>query len=120
MISYKPPFLTERTMLLKLMAIDRLDIHSSIVVFARGPTQEEIGKIGPVRGEWVKIKTFVAELKIGEKDYTVSTFASFDEALSSLPDFLVKKLLQLSSAALVSNIKNGLKNGFGKDIPKGN
>lgn len=79
-----------------------------------------MAKIGKVRGEWVKIKTFVAEIKIEQNDYTVSTVASFDEVLFSLPNFLIKNLLELSSAALVSNLKKGLKNGFGQNIPKGN
>jgi hypothetical protein len=115
LISYKAPFLTDRTILLRLMAVDRLDSQSSIVVLAQGPTAEEMVKFGRVRGEWVKLRTFAAEIKIGRSDYTVSTVASFDEALSSLPDFLVKKLLQLSSAALVSNLKKGV-----KSVPKGN
>lgn len=60
LITYKPPFLTERTMLLKLMGIDRLDSRSSIIVFGKGPTSEEMSKFGEVRGQWVKLRTFVA------------------------------------------------------------
>lgn len=121
LLRYKPPFLTERLMLLRLMAVDRLDHNASIVVYGLGPTPQEVVGTGNARGEWAKLRSFVAEVKVGVADYRVTTHASFDDSLGALPDFLIKKLLQLSSAIVIGNLQSLAKQGGPtKGGPKGN
>lgn len=59
---------------------------------------------GELKGEFVKIKNFAAEIKVTPQEYIVTAYASFHDALSSIPDFVVKKLLQLSSSIIISNL----------------
>jgi hypothetical protein len=80
-----------------------------------------MAEMGKVRGEWVKLRSFVAEIKVGVSDYVVSTYASFDDSLGAIPDFLIRKLLQLSSAIVIANLKSLTKQEAPlKDISRGN
>jgi hypothetical protein len=77
-------------MLLHLLAIDRLDHNDTIVVYGEGASKEEIDQLvskakaqkEKLRGEFVKIKNFAAEIKVTPTEYIVTTYASFHNALS--------------------------------------
>lgn len=55
------------------------------------------------------MKAFVCEVKIGVKEYIVSTYASLDGTLSFIPDFVLRKILKLANNLLVSNLEQTIK-----------
>lgn len=110
-IKFKIPFLDDRNLVLKVRGIDRLAVNQSIVIYGEGYGKEVAEKmVKGLKGEYLKLKHFLCEIKIKPDSYTITSYAFMDSTISFMPDWVINKLVKLIGSFLVNKFAHKIIN----------
>jgi hypothetical protein len=107
LLKFKVPFLNERCVVTHISVIDRLDENNKIIIYGEGIQGKGLDQFMKINGDLVKLKSFVVEITLSSEGYyDILFYAVLDDTISLIPNLVLKKLLQLSSTLLLSNLIN--------------
>jgi hypothetical protein len=110
-IKFKIPFLDDRNLVLKVRGIDRLAANQSIVIYGEGYDKEVAEKmVKGLKGEYLKLKRFLCEIKIKSESYTITSYAFMDSTISFMPDWVINRLVKLIGSFLVNKFAHKITN----------